>query len=471
MTQKIDMLNGGLFKKIVLFTIPIMLQGLLQSLYNSADLVVVGQFSGDIALSAVGATSSIFNVLVGLFMGFSAGVDVTSSHAFGKGDYKAVKRIIDTAVITAPFLGLIVTIFGVTLAGPILTLMDTPVEDGVLSQATTYLQILMIGVPFTMLFNFCAAVLRTSGETNKPFIYLATSGLINVLLNLLFCGAFNMGVVGVSVATVISQVLSAIMIFINLLVNKGLFSFSFKKIEYSWNALGKITAIGFPSGLQSSVFSLSNVFLQTGVNSFGNDAIAGSTAVSTVEGLMWVTLTSFLNATTTFVSQNIGAGNLKRARKVVRYTLSMTAILGLVLGLSAFFAKELILAIFIKDNPVAVQYGIERLTFTFPIYFLAGIMGVLPGAIRGLGYSVSPTIISLVGVCGMRILWVYTVFPIFNNLAMLYLIHPITWVLSSTALFINYFIALHLRKKKMGESKPKEEETTEQEIPPRATKV
>ncbi|MBQ7760614.1 MAG: MATE family efflux transporter [Clostridia bacterium] len=471
MTQKIDMLNGGLFKKIVLFTVPIMLQGLLQSIYNSADLVVVGQFSGDVALSAVGATSSIFNVLVGLFMGFSAGVDVASSHAFGKGDYKTVKRIIDTAVITAPFLGLIVTILGLTLSGPILTLMGTPTEDGVLEQATTYLQILMIGVPFTMLFNFCAAVLRTSGETNKPFIYLASSGILNVLLNLLFCGVFNLGVVGVSVATVISQVASAIMIFINLMINKGLFSFSFKSVEFSWKALGKITAVGLPSGFQSAVFSLSNVFLQTGVNSFGKDAIAGSTAVSTVEGLMWVTLTSFQNATTTFVSQNVGAGNLKRARKVVRFTLSMTAILGLVLGLSAFFAKELILAIFIKDNPIAVQYGIERLTFTFPIYFLAGIMGVLPGAIRGLGYSVSPTIISLVGVCGMRILWVYTVFPIFNNLAILYLIHPITWVLSSTALFINYFISLHLRKKKIGTPKEQSDDTITLEHTERITKV
>ncbi len=448
-----------------------MLQGLLQSIYNSADLVVVGQFSGDVALSAVGATSSIFNVLVGLFMGFSAGVDVSSSHAFGRGDYKTVKKIIDTAVVTAPFLGIIVTILGVTLAGPILTIMGTPAEDGVLAQATTYLQILMIGVPFTMLFNFCAAVLRTSGETNRPFIYLATSGILNVLLNLLFCGVFNLGVVGVSAATVIAQISSAIMIFINLMVNKGLFSFSFKSIEYSWNALGKIASIGFPSGLQSAVFSLSNVFLQTGVNSFGKDAIAGSTAVSTVEGLMWVTLTSFINATTTFVSQNIGAGNVNRARKVVRYTLSMTAILGLVLGLSAFFAKELILAIFIKDNPIAVQYGIERLTFTFPIYFLAGIMGVLPGAIRGLGYSVSPTIISLVGVCGMRILWVYTIFPIFNNLAMLYLIHPITWVLSSTALFINYFIALHLRKKKIGEAKGQITDSIELEHTERITKI
>ena len=457
MAQKIDMLNGKLFKKIIIFTIPIMLQGLLQSIYNSADVVIVGQFSGDVALSAVGATTSIFNVMVGLFMGFSAGVDVASSHDYGKGDYSSVKKVIDTAVVLAPIMGILVTIMGIFAAGPILTLMGTPAEDGVLEQATLYLQILMLGVPFSMIFNFCAAILRTAGETNKPFIYLASSGILNVLLNLLFCGVFNLGVVGVSVATVISQVVSSIMIFINLLVNKGLFSFSFKKIEFSWKHLGRISAVGLPSGLQSAAFSLSNVFLQTGVNSFGNDAIAGSTAVNTIEGLMWVTLSSFQNATTTFVSQNVGAKNLARARKVVIYTISMTAILGIVLGLGSFLAKDLILAIFIKDNPMAVQYGYERLAYTFPLYFLAGIMSVMPGAIRGHGYSVSPSIITLTGACGLRILWVYTVFPIFNTLKMLYLIHPITWVVTNIALFINYFIVLHIQKKKLDDKPQKPE--------------
>ena len=447
MTRSVDMINGGLFKKIIAFTIPIMLQGLLQSIYNSADLIIVGQFSGDIALASVGATTSIYNVMVGLFLGISAGVDVVSSFYYGMRDEKSVKKVIDTSVILAPVLGVFVCVLGFFISGPVLKLMDTP-SGGVLEGATLYLKILMIGVPFSMIYNFCAAIFRTSGETKKPFIYLMIAGITNVILNILFCYFFNMGVVGVAIATVVSQVLSSIMIFINLLKNKGLFSFTFKNIEFSWHKLGRIIGVGLPAGLQSAAFSLSNVFLQSGVNSFGDAAIAGSTAVGTIEGLMWVTLSSFQNATTTFISQNVGAGKIDRARRVLRYTLLMTAILGLILGLGMFFSKKWIMAIFIKDNPVAVAYGYERLKYTFPLYFMAGIMSVMPGAIRGHGQSLPPSIISLVGACGIRILWVYTVFRVHHDLATLYLVHPITWVITNIALFINYAIALKSSIKK-----------------------
>ena len=447
MTRSVDMINGGLFKKIIVFTIPIMLQGILQSVYNAADLVVVGQFSGDIALAAVGATTSIYNVIIGLFMGISAGVDVVSSFYYGMRDEKSVKKVIDTSVIVAPILGLIVMVIGIFVAGPVLKLMKTP-SGGVLESATTYLQIVMIGVPFSMLYNFCAAVFRTAGETKRPFIYLVISGLVNVLLNLFFCGVFHMGVKGVAIATVASQVISSVLIFVNLLVNKGLFSFSFKNIEFSWHKLKRIVAVGIPAGLQSAAFSLSNVFLQSGVNSFGDNAIAGSTAVGTVEGLMWITLNSFQNATTTFTSQNVAAGKIDRARKAFRYTLLMTAVLGLFLGLGMFFGKKWIMAIFIKNNPIAVEYGYQRLKYTFPIYFLAGIMGIMPGAIRGHGQSLPPSLITIFGTCVIRIVWVYTVFRIYNDLSILYLVHPITWVFTILALTINYIIALKMTIKK-----------------------
>ena len=451
MSQKvahnIDMINGGLFKKIVAFTIPIMLQGLIQSIYNAADLVVVGQFTGETALAAVGATTNIYNVFIGLFLGISAGVDVVSSFHHGRGDKNAVKQVIDTAVVLAPILGVFVALIGFFIAGPVLVLMKTP-AGGVLEGATSYLQILMIGVPFSILYNFIAAIFRTAGETKKPFIYLVISGLTNVILNIVLCAGFNLGVVGVAIATVASQILSAIMIFVNLLINKGLFSFSFKVISFSWQKLKRIIAVGIPAGFQSAAFSLSNVFLQSGVNSFGDAAIAGSTAVSTVEGLLWVTLNSFQNANTTFVSQNVGAGKIDRARKVLRYTVLLTTVIGLVLGLGAFFGKEWVLSIFIKNSPEAMQYGFQRLTYTFPVYFMAGIMGILPGAIRGLGQSLPPSIISLIGACGVRIVWVYTVFQVHHDLAILYLVHPITWVLTSVALFINYSIALKQAKKK-----------------------
>ena len=452
MTRSVDMINGGLFKKIVIFTIPIMLQGLLQSIYNAADLIVVGQFSGDTALAAVGATTSIYNVMIGLFMGISAGVDVVTSFYYGMRDEKSVKKTIDTAVILAPLLGIFVMVAGIFTAGPVLELMDTP-SGGVLENATTYLQIVMIGVPFSMIYNFCAAIYRTAGETKRPFIYLVVSGLLNVILNLLFCAAFDMGVVGVAIATVVSQILSAVLIFIDLLKSKGLFSFSFKNIEFCSHKLRRMIAIGFPAGLQSAAFSLSNVFLQYGVNYYGDNAIAGSTAVSTVEGLMWVTLTSFINATTTFTSQNVAAGKIDRARKAFRYTLLLTACLGVFLGLGMFFCKKWILAIFIKDNPIAVNFGYQRLKYTFPLYFLAGIMGIMPGAIRGHGSSLSPSLITIFGTCVIRVVWVFTVFEAYKSdidagLSVLYLVHPITWVFTITALSINYFIVLRKTIKK-----------------------
>lgn len=453
MTKSVDMINGGLFKKIIIFTIPIMLQNIIQSLYNAADLVVVGQFSGDIALAAVGASTSIYNVIIGLFMGISAGVDVISSFYFGMRDEKSVKKTIDTSVVLAPILGLIVMVIGMFVAGPVLKVMKTP-AGGVLEGATLYLQLLMLGVPFSMIYNFCAAIYRTAGETKRPFIYLVISGLVNVLLNLLLCAVFDLGVIGVAVGTIASQMLSAVLIFVDLMRNKGLFSFSFKNIEFCWHKLKRIVAIGFPAGLQSAAFSLSNVFLQSGVNSFGPDAIAGSTAVGTVEGIMWVTLNSFINANTTFTSQNVAAGKVDRARRAFRYTILLTTALGLVLGLGMFFGKKWIMAIFIKDNPVAVAYGYQRLKFTFPIYFLAGIMGIMPGAIRGHGCSLPPSLITVFGTCVIRIVWVYTVFVVYPDLSILYLVHPITWVFTIIALSINYIIVVRntIKKQKLNMS-------------------
>ena len=454
-SHKIDMINGGLFRKIIVFTIPIMLQGLLQSIYNSADLVIVGQYSGDSALSAVGATSSIYNVMTSLFMGISVGVDFVTSFYYGRRDISKVKKAIDTSIIVAILLGIVGALLGFFITEPVLKLMNTPEQDGVLASATIYLKILMLGVPFSILFNFCAAVFRTAGETNKPFIYLVISGATNVALNLIFVALFRMGVVGVAIATVVSQVLSAALIVIRLIRNEGLFSFSLKKIEFSWKLFGKMVAVGLPAGLQSCAFSLSNTFLQSGVNTFGKDAMAGSTAISTVEGLMWVTLTSFNNTTTTFVSQNLGAGKLDRAKKAFSYSLLVTGALGIVVGLSAYFLSDPIISIFIKDNPIAFDFARERMSVTFPLYFLAGIMGVLPGAIRGLGSSLPPSLITIFGTCGIRIIWVYTVFKQYPSLNVLYLVHPITWVLTITALAITLRIVYKKAKIKLEKTRKK----------------
>lgn len=456
MSFKVNILKGSLGKNIFLFTIPIMLQGILQSLYNSADLVIVGNFAenGDAALSAVGATSSIYNVMTALFMGIAVGVDVVTSFNYGRQEYEKVKKAIDTAVIAGVGLGIFAAVLGFILAKPVLIWMNTPEVDNVLANATLYLRILMVGVPFSLLFNFCSAVFRTAGETNRPFKYLVLSGLLNVALNIVFVAGFKWGVAGVAIATVISQIVSCMLLLIRLMKNQGLFSFKITGIQFSWKLFGKMVAIGLPAGLQSSAFSLSNVFLQSGVNSFGKDAMAAGTAVNTIEGLMWVTLSSFNNATTTFVSQNYGAGDMKRATDSVKYSLLMTIAIGLFLGLTMYFTGDQIMEIFISDgNTVAMEYARQRYSITYPAYFLAGIMSVLPGTIRGFGSSLPPSIITLLGACGIRIVWVFTIFRMFPTMTVLYLVHPITWVITNIALIINLVIVYKIAKKRIKKYK------------------
>lgn len=456
MSFKVNILKGSLGKNIFLFTIPIMLQGILQSLYNSADLVIVGNFAenGDAALSAVGATSSIYNVMTALFMGIAVGVDVVTSFNYGRQEYEKVKKAIDTAVIAGVGLGIFAAVLGFVLAKPVLIWMNTPEVDNVLANATLYLRILMVGVPFSLLFNFCSAVFRTAGETNRPFKYLVLSGLLNVALNIVFVAGFKWGVAGVAIATVISQIVSCMLLLIRLMKNEGLFSFKIRGIQFSWKLFGKMVAIGLPAGLQSSAFSLSNVFLQSGVNSFGKDAMAAGTAVNTIEGLMWVTLSSFNNATTTFVSQNYGAGDMKRATDSVKYSLLMTIAIGLFLGLTMYFTGDQIMEIFISDgNTVAMEYARQRYSITYPAYFLAGIMSVLPGTIRGFGSSLPPSIITLLGACGIRIVWVFTIFRMFPTMTVLYLVHPITWVITNIALIINLVIVYKIAKKRIKKYK------------------
>ena len=452
MNSKVDILKGKIVKSLLLFTLPIMLQGILQTLYNAADLVIVGNFSGspeagDLALSAVGATSSIFNVMTSLFMGIAVGVDVITSFNYGREKYDNVKKTIDTAVVSSVFLGIVCALIGILIARPVLVLMKTPNE--VLDYSVMYLSILMIGVPFSLLFNFCSAVFRTAGQTNKPFIYLVASGALNVLLNIVFVAGFGWGVAGVAIATVISQVASCLMLFITLMRNKGLFSFSVHNVDFSWRIFGRMIAIGLPAGLQSSAFSLSNVFLQSGVNSFGTNGMAAGTAVNTYEGLMWVTLSSFNSAATTFVSQNYGAANMQRAKKAMKYSILITAGIGVVMGLTMFLCGDLLMSVFIHGNPEALQFARERYMVTFPIYFLAGIMSMLPGVIRGFGSSLPPSIISLVGACGIRIVWVYTVFKAYHHMSVLFLVHPVTWIITNIALTINLIIVYKHAKKKM----------------------
>ncbi len=447
MTDKLEYSKMDLVKKIMLFTIPIMLQGILQSLYNAADLIVVGQFAGDTASASVTSTGSAYAVLVNLFIGASAGVDVVSSLHYGMRDHKGVKQTIDTAIVSAPFIGIAVMIMGILLTRPILVLMNTP-EGPVLEGAVTYMTIIMLGVPFLMLFNFCSAVLRTSGETKAQFKYLAISGIVNVALNLILVIFFHLGVIGVAVGTVASQVLAAILIMRRLIKNEGLFSFSLKGLTFSVQKLKKILLIGIPAGIQGSLFSVSNAFLQSGVNSFGEIAVAGSGATANIESLLYVTVSSFQSAATTFTSRFMGEGNIKRVKHVFFTVICLSAITGIFLGLTAFAFGRPLLSIYV-EGAESIQYGYERLCITFPVYFLAGLMGTLPGCIRGMGHSIPPTIISLIGACGLRIVWIYTVFAKYHTMSVLYLIHPITWIVTTTSLVICFAIFYKIEKRKM----------------------
>ncbi|MBQ8392980.1 MAG: MATE family efflux transporter [Clostridia bacterium] len=448
MTKALDLDKKSLIKKIILFTVPIMLQGLLQSLYNSADLIVVGKFAGNTALAAVSATSSAYSVLVNLFICVAAGVDVVASLHYGMRDNRGVKQTIDTAILASPIIGIAVMVVGILITRPVLVLMNTP-EGPVLEGAVTYMCILMIGVPFSMLFNFCSAVLRTSGETKSQFVYLAISGIANVALNLILVIIFHLGVIGVAVGTVVSQMLSAVLIMIKLLRSKGLFSFSFKGITFSWQKLKRILLIGIPAGIQGSVFSISNAFLQTGVNSFGEIAMAGSAATANIEGLLYVTVSSFQNAATTFTGRFMGEGKIKRIKHVFFTVIGLSAITGIVLGLTAFAFGRQLISIYVTGQE-AIMYGYQRLVITFPVYFLAGLMGTLPGCVRGMGHSIPPTIISLIGACGLRILWIYTVFAAYPSMTVLYLIHPITWIVTTTSLIVCFAIFYKKEKRRRG---------------------
>ncbi|MCQ2413870.1 MAG: MATE family efflux transporter [Clostridia bacterium] len=428
------MLRGNLFRDVLLFSLPLMASGLLQALYNSADMIVIGQFLGDAALASVGATAHLYSTFMHLFVGLSVGIDVVCAFSFGSGDDGGVKKTVDTAVISGVFVGLIATLSGLLFARPLLVLMKTPVEDGVLDGAVLYMKTVFFGAPFTVIYNFCAAVLRTSGDTKRPFIYLSVAGALNVALNVLFVAAFGMGIFGVAFATVISQAVSAVLILVRLCRNKGLFSFSLRGARFSMGTFIRIFYVGILAGLQEAMFSIANSFMQAGVNSFGEFAVAGNTAADTIENFIWIMASSFSYATVTFISANLGAGQFSRIRKAFSVTVLYSVGTALVVGMGCFFAGRTVLSLFVSDA-ASMEFALKRTGVTFPLYFLAGFMAVLPSALRGFGHSLAPTVVNLITVCAARITWIYTAFAWNPTPETLYLIHPITWILTDAALF------------------------------------
>lgn len=436
-SYEIDMVNGPILGKILVYSIPLILSGILQLLFNAADVIVVGRYAGSQSLAAVGSTSALINLLVNVFIGLSVGVNVMVARYYGARRETAVNETIHTAVALSLVSGLFLVVIGLLLARPLLELMGTP--DDVLGKAALYMRIYFAGMPVTMLYNFGAAVLRAVGDTRRPLYFLTFAGIVNVVLNLFFVIALNMDVAGVALATVISQCISAGLVVRCLMKSEGCLKLHIKKLRIRRLLLIKIMRIGLPAGLQGAVFSVSNVLIQSSVNSFGSVVMAGNTASSNIEGFIYNAMNAVYQTNLSFTSQNFGAKKYGRINKIMVTCIAVVAAVGISLGMAAFAAGDFLLGIYSSDAEV-LKYGMIRLSIIGTTYFLCGIMDTMVGSIRGIGYSVMPMLVSLTGACGLRILWIFTIFQWHRTLMTLYISYPVTWIVTAAAHFICFMI-------------------------------
>lgn len=424
---EIDMVHGPLAKKILLFAIPLMLSSMMQLLFNAADVIVVGRFAGSESLAAVGSTTSLINLITNLFVGLSIGANVVVANSYGAGRQEEIKDTLHTAMILAMASGVIVLIIGVLFAPDFLLMMASP--ENVIDLAAVYLRIYFLGMPALMIYNFGAAMLRAVGDTKRPLYYLLFAGVVNVGLNMILVICFRLGVVGVAVATAVSQYISAGLILWCLIREKGSLHFEFKSLRLDVGKMLRIMKIGLPAGLQGIVFSLSNVVIQSTINSFGAVIMAGSAAAANIEGFIFMAMNAFHQTAITFSGQNYGAGELKRVDKVFGLCVAFVGITGLGLGLLAVYFASPLLGIYSAD-PLVVEAGIVRLTYVCALYALCGIMDVCVGILRGMNRAVIPMIVSIVGACGLRLLWIATVFRHFQKIEVLYIAYPVTWAIT-----------------------------------------
>lgn len=444
--RQIDMTDGPILGKFLIFSLPIIASGILQLLFNAADIIVVGKFAGDESLAAVGSTGSLINLLVNLFVGLSIGTNVVAANFFGAGKKKELVLTVHTAILLSFISGIFLTGIGVVFAKEILKLMNCPEE--VLRLAALYLKIYFGGITATMVYNFGSAILRAKGDTQRPLHILFLAGIINVILNLIFVIFFHMGVAGVATATVISQTVSAILIIIILLNENEPFKLDFRKLAIDRWILIKIIKIGVPTGFQGIMFSFSNVIIQSSVNSFGSIVIAGNSAAQNIEGFVYISMNSFAQGTLTFVSQNYGARKFDRIKKVTATSLLTIFVIGLLLGnLVVFFAKPL--ASIYSNTPEAINAAVVRLQVICSIYFLCGIMDTMGSSIRGMGHSVLPMVTTMIGACGIRILWLATVFQIekFHSPFIIYLSYPVSWIITFITQAICFIVIFNRTKK------------------------
>ena len=450
-TNEIDMTTGPLIPKILAFSIPLMLSGILQLLFNAADIIVVGQFASPQAMAAVGSTGSLNNLIVNIFLGLSIGSSVLMARFYGAKNRENIHDLIHTSILLSLTSGCVLIVLGQLLAKPLLTIMGTP--DDVLPLAELYMRIVFCGMPALMIYNFGSGILRAVGDTKRPLMFLTAAGIINVVLNLFFVIAFGMGVAGVALATIISQYISALLVLRCLIHTDSAYKLTLSRLRISKEKFVQIVRIGLPAGVSGAVFSISNVLIQSSVNSFGSITMAGNAAAQNIEGFIYTAMNSLYQASINFTSQNFGAGKSERIVRVLICCLGIVAAVGVILGVGAMLLGPELLHIYSSD-PEVIHYGLIRLNIISITYFLCGMMDVACGSIRGMGYSITPTIVSLLGACALRVLWIFTIFQVDRSLFVLYVSYPVSWAvtfLAHMACFIVFFrrYKLGIRQKDM----------------------
>lgn len=445
--KQMDMLHGKLFRKIIAFALPLAASSILQQLFNSVDVAVVGKYASGKAQAAVGCNGSLINLMLNLFVGISIGTNVVIANFIGQNKKEHISKTVHTSMMVAVISGIFLLFLGLLIAEPALTLMDTP-ED-IMDQAVLYLRIYFLGMPFIMVYNFGAAILRSIGDTKRPLYCLLASGLLNAGLNLLLVIVFHLDVAGVAIATVVSNVLSAGMVLYFLTHEEGVIHLSLRKLHISRRELSQVLRVGIPAGLQSAVFSFANVFIQTALNGHGADAVAGSAVTLNFEFYAYFVVSAFSQAAVTFISQNFGAGNYTRCRKIFREIMLITILVITVMSVVFVFGRSFFIGLFTSEPKVA-EYASIRMVYLLSVYFLIPTYEISGAALRGMGHSLTPALISIFGTCVLRLVWVYTVCRIYSQFEMLMLIYPLSWVVTGIAMLVTYFI---IQRKVLGTGK------------------
>ena len=431
------MCNGTSMDKLVSFSLPLMLSGILQLMFNAVDVIVVGRFAGSQALAAVGSTTALINMFVNLFMGISLGTNVLAARFFAAGKDRQMSETVHTSIAFAAISGIVMVFVGIFFSKFALELMATPAD--VIEQSTLYMRIYFLGMPFFMLYNYGAAILRAVGDTKRPLIFLIISGVINAVLNMILVIVFHLAVAGVAIATVFSQMISCILVLRCLYRSEGSYQFRFSKLMLKGCYLKQIFQVGVPAGIQSTVINFSNVLLQSSVNSFGSIAMAGYTAANNILGFLFVSVNSVTQACMSFTSQNYGVRKWKRMDKILVDCMILSMIVALVLGGGSYIFGSQILRIY-TENEEVIRCGMEILSYTTLTYFLCGFMDLFPGAMRGMGFSAAPMMLSIVGTVGTRIVWIFGIFPRYRSLSVLFISYPVSWILTIAMQVVCFFI-------------------------------